>query len=556
MAAQNNPLQILGQTTLRTPAISDARQTVVHSGAQELVFAVVGHVGSGTSEVAKALGTLLTAIDLPGGPFDVEIIKARDEIVRWANEKGESVPNPGVKSLASTVRLQDLGDRMRSQKTNANDYDLSAVGRRLILTIRETRRRKTSATSSGDAHTDPVQPDGQRRAYILDSLRHPSEVELLRRVYQEAFILIGVVCDEKRRLERMTEKFSDAGRTEIAKFMRRDARAEERYGQRVADTFHKSDFFVDNSAPRAGRGRGSNPNWGFVEKLARLIRIVTHSDVVRPEPEETAMQHAWGAMMQSSCMSRQVGAALLSKNGNVIATGTNEVPRAGGGVYGEPNWQLKPGAQKDQDFLDSRCVFREEGNRYCSNTKEQIRISEELIEDIEELRTLSPPRKKSLISELRVSRIGELLEFSRAVHAEMDALLTAGRTGASTQGARLFVTTFPCHYCARHIISAGIDEVQFIEPYPKSQALTLHDDAITIDGEDWEAPSTGGDKVLFVPFSGVAPRMYRRAFLKDRELKSRETGDYYVSPPEWGSPWHLSRQSYVELESELARFES
>ena len=37
--------------------------------------------------------------------------------------------------------------------------------------------------------------------------------------------------------------------------------------------------------------------------------------------------------------------------------------------------------------------------------------------------------------------------------------MSAGRKGASTLGTRLFVTTFPCHYCARHIVSAGVDEV-------------------------------------------------------------------------------------------------
>jgi tRNA(Arg) A34 adenosine deaminase TadA len=101
----------------------------------------------------------------------------------------------------------------------------------------------------------------------------------------------------------------------------------------------------------------------------------------------------------------------------------------------------------------------------------------------------------------------------------MDAVLSAGREGISTVGGRLFVTTFPCHYCARHIVSAGIYEVQFIEPYPKSKALGLHPDAIQVDIADWKPPSEGGTKVLFRPFVGVSPKLYQRAFLKDRDLK-------------------------------------
>ena len=40
-------------------------------------------------------------------------------------------------------------------------------------------------------------------------------------------------------------------------------------------------------------------------------------------------------MMRSACLSRQVGCALMDSAGTLIATGTNEAPRAGGGVYGE-----------------------------------------------------------------------------------------------------------------------------------------------------------------------------------------------------------------------------
>jgi hypothetical protein len=137
----------------------------------------------------------------------------------------------------------------------------------------------------------------------------------------------------------------------------------------------------------------------------------------------------------------------------------------------------------------------------------------------------------------------------------MDALLSAGREGISTVAGRLYVTTFPCHYCARHIVSAGIDEVQFIEPYFKSRALNLHNDAITLEVTGWVPPSKGGRKVLFRPFVGVAPRLYKRAFLKDRELKNAQNGEFDMKPPAWGTAWHLRTTGYVELEAVLAKQE-
>jgi deoxycytidylate deaminase len=134
----------------------------------------------------------------------------------------------------------------------------------------------------------------------------------------------------------------------------------------------------------------------------------------------------------------------------------------------------------------------------------------------------------------------------------MEAVISAARKGVSTVGTRLFVTTFPCHYCARGLVAAGVDEVQYIEPYPKSQALALHADAITVDAKD-RKEQNGRRKVLFRAFTGVAPRLYRRAFLKDRDLKNSSTGDFKIGNPEWGSPWHIQGASYVELEAALAR---
>jgi deoxycytidylate deaminase len=326
--------------------------------------------------------------------------------------------------------------------------------------------------------------------------------------------------------------------------MNRDASAKEPSGQHVSDAFHLGDFFIDNTADQEVDGK-PNPAWDINEHLSRLVKILTHSELVRPEIGETAMHHAQSARMRSACLSRQVGAALVDKAGNLVSTGTNEVPRAGGGVYGE---------SFDVERDDARCAMHlEEDDRFCRNTRTQNEIVEELISSVEELKVLSGERRAALARELKRTQIGGLIEFSRAVHAEMDAILSAARTGVSPVGTRLFVTTFPCHYCARHIVSAGIDEVQYIEPYPKSRALKLHPDAIKVDSTGWSAPSESGTHVLFRPFSGVAPRMYKRAFMKDRSLKDDHSGKMEIGEPEWGEPWHLAKIGYPELEAELTK---
>jgi deoxycytidylate deaminase/dephospho-CoA kinase len=534
MAAAKTPLAIIGAGERKG---AGSNELVLKEASNELFFAVVGHAGSGTSVVANALKDLLQEMLVGGNRVEVEILKAREVIQAWAEAKGRPLPTTGgPKRLDDVKLLQDYGDEMRAE-IRKGQQDHAAVARRLVSKIREVRARKLGIELNGSS---AVRPDGKPRAYILDALRHPAEVRLLRHLYNDAFVLIGVFCEEQPRAERMIGKYGGAREQEVRRFMARDADAKEKHGQHVADAFHLADYFVDNTADRIREAK----RWDVPDKLSRLVKIIAHSEIVRPFSEETAMYHAYSAQMQSACLSRQVGAALVDMGGNMLATGTNEVPRAGGGVYGE---------SFDALASDSRCaMFPNVRDRFCRNTQKQNEIIKELIEEVPELSALSSERKGTLAIELRRTRIGSLLEFSRAVHAEMDALLSAARKGISLVGTRLFVTAFPCHFCARHIVSAGVDEVQYIEPYPKSQALELHRDAITTEPiDEWKPPSQGGTKVLFRPFSGVSPRLYERAFLKERELKDKITGIMEIQEPSWGVPWHLSRASYPELEAKL-----
>jgi deoxycytidylate deaminase len=546
-----------------------SQKLVRAQASRELVFGVVGHVGAGASEIAAHLQDILSRRG-----FEVCVVNAREVIAAWAHQRSAPLPggaaDPG--SIAHVSHLQDLGDRMRHETR-----DHAAVTRRILSTIRAARARATSATLRAGV---PVMPDEARRAYILDSIRHPAEVGLLRHLYHSAFVLLGVVCEEEERERRITAKLPDAGQSAVRKLMARDARAPEAWGQRVSEAYHLADAFLDNTAPHLVEGR-PNPHWDVPDQLERLVTLLTRSRVLRATPHEAAMYVAHGARMRSACLSRQVGAALVDPKGNIVATGTNEVPRAGGGIYGALGDGHDGGPQRDH-----RCAFTDfHEEKYCSNTRERDEIIAELVATlgprVEELarettravvaamgapeyeeRAVASlaPHLEGLVAEamrdvagrLPSTRIGGLIEFSRAVHAEMDAILAAGRSGVSVVGGRLYVTTFPCHSCARHAVAAGLDEVQYIEPYPKSRALELHADSITTSSARWTPPSRGGDKVLVRPFTGVAPRLYERVFSKETDLKDA-AGNLVIGAPPWGDPWDAQRVGYAQLEAELTR---
>ena len=523
-----------------TGSVDPSASALDSLAANELVFAVVGPVGSGTSMIAKQLETLLAQAH-----YDAQILKAREVI----EPRQTGTANSGIQNstLPYAQYLQDAGDSLRQQR---NDNATVAVG--LVQMIRASRADKQGATLDPGK---PVEPDGKKRAYILDSIRHPEEVALLRRVYQEAFCLVGVYCQHDERLRRLQSvKYTDAGEAAIKAFMERDENAPEAHGQRVADAFHLSDYFVDNTVETPTARATQISLYDVPEQLGRLVDILTHARIVRPRPSESGMFHAYGAKMQSSCLSRQVGAALMDSTGAVIATGTNEVPRAGGGVYGGTFSLENDNSDPDQSD-DFRCFVH---NQACTNTRERNQIIDELLESVVDV--TGTKETEELRSRIRTSRVGQLIEFSRAVHAEMDALLSAARNGISTVGTRLFVTTFPCHSCARHIVAAGVEEVQYIEPYLKSQAIPLHGDAIVTEKESHVSPSShqshsaNGRTVLFRSFIGVAPRLYRRAFIKDFPLKDGLTGDMVT--PSVQSDGHAStdtlKVSYAQVEATLS----
>lgn len=57
------------------------------------------------------------------------------------------------------------------------------------------------------------------------------------------------------------------------------------------------------------------------------------------------------------------------------------------------------------------------------------------------------------------------INFVTSVHAEAAAIGEAARRGIATEGAELYITDFPCPYCARLIAKSGIKKIYFSKGY-------------------------------------------------------------------------------------------
>jgi dCMP deaminase len=68
---------------------------------------------------------------------------------------------------------------------------------------------------------------------------------------------------------------------------------------------------------------------------------------------------------------------------------------------------------------------------------------------------------------------GERSELCRAAHAEQNAINFAARYGIPIEGATIYSTTYPCSWCAKSIVNAGLTRVVFKNDYPDALAKEI-----------------------------------------------------------------------------------
>ena len=211
------------------------------------------------------------------------------------------------------------------------------------------------------------------------------------------------------------------------------------------------------------------------------------------------LAHAAG--VRSASLGRQVGACIATSEGTVVAIGCNEVPRPGGGAY----WTGDSGDQRDHVIgSDSNDEIK---RRLLQIFSLRIKRADWLV-DGKALLTDSELLTEALeIDDIRRAKLMDIIDYGRAVHAEMAALTDAARQGTSVKDCTLYTTTFPCHNCAKHLLAAGITRVVYVEAYPKSFVSELYSDSVTIDAERRES-----GMVQFQPFVGTSPRKYLQVF--------------------------------------------
>jgi deoxycytidylate deaminase len=413
----------------------------------------------------------------------IKVTDVFDRIAGYLAPEEKLAANPEARRLETYIKY---GNQLRS--TFDDDQILAAI---TITRIIQCRRAKKGSDK-------PAAPE--RNVYLLHQFKRREEIDLLRSIYGSAFFQVSVYSRRGARVDNLSRRFaegqnrgnSNSFRGAAEEVVQRDENeSDERHGQRVSRIFHDADVIINSD-------KGEED----VEKqIRRFCDLLFGSNRISPNKNEYGMFAAKAAALRTLDLSRQVGAAIFSATGEIIAMGSNEVPKAGGGTY----WSDDAEGCDDRDYQRG----------YDANDKRKVQLLQELF-DLAKVKSAAQLTDEKRIQD---SQFMDALEYGRIIHAEMSAICDAARLGRSVQDAVLFTTTFPCHMCAKHIVAAGIKKVIFLEPYPKSLASNLHSDSIMIEGADRGKYATFPG-VSFEHFDGVSPRRYRELFERNSRKQS------------------------------------
>lgn len=456
----------------------------------ELIIGICSPIGSLKENVLESLkNRLITDYQYE----EVKVIKLSEYITSYpfTEEELNEVPKTPENSTSVFADYYDKiykGNIIRKNNRNERLAEF-AVNKIHLDRVEEAKKKK----DYGDKNPLTTDYESRRVCYIIDSLKTKEEQLLLKKIYSENFFLISVFSSSDDRKNNLKNK--NFTNTEIETIIEIDDRQAEKYGQNVRDVFVEGDLFLRVSKSNASK---------IGEKINRFLHLVFETAIVTPTIEETAMYNAKAAAGNSACLSRQVGACIIDNKNTVISIGWNDVPKFGGNLY-TSNFEK-----------DHRCFNHE----FCSNDKQKSNVVDNIIESILNDASLNQLKEIPNINQIlkekitKNTKVKDLIEFSRSVHAEMHAIIQGAlSTGDKLLNSKLFCTTYPCHNCARHIVAAGIKEVYYIEPYVKSLCLTLHDDSMT-ERDDVN------DKVKILIFDGISPNRYLSFFTNFAERKA------------------------------------
>ena len=152
--------------------------------------------------------------------------------------------------------------------------------------------------------------------YVVDSVRHPSEVSVFRR--RSDFILATVRAPERLRFERLKQRGREMDPktfTEFQELEAREAKSANASDQQLDQAIGMADVVLENTGPLK-----------MLHEKVKEVLLEFSRKQSRPDWDNYFMGIAKVVALRSNCIKRKV-AAVIVKDKRIISTGYNGTPR-------------------------------------------------------------------------------------------------------------------------------------------------------------------------------------------------------------------------------------
>lgn len=461
----------------------------------EIFIGIVSFVGIDTKPVIKSLERNFKRSQYR---YESVIVKISEAFPQFDKDFKLNILD-GITRKDRIEKYIDFGNKMRERF--GNDF----WAQHSVNEVREKRK------NSGNKDSYKV--------YIIDQLKTEAELALLKSVYGKAFFQISIHSARDKRVDYLAKYKAQKEntrnelpyRSEAENLVNQDYEEKQvSHGQRAGKIFQLADIIINVD---------DTEEHPIETQISRFVELLFGSNKYSPSHMEYGMYQAHSASLRSLDLSRQVGAAIFRCTGEIAALGCNEVPKAGGGTYWTDGKYDAREYKKGGDSNDGR-------KQELLNELESILLSG--ASDKEQKILYEVIKKKE--NELNNSQFMDALEYGRIVHAEMNAITDAARHGIPLKKAILYCTTFPCHMCAKHIIAAGLEQVVFLESYPKSLTSDMHPDSVQIEGTS-RGRYESYPFVKFSHFFGITANRYAEIFQRGKRKDKDGFRDYNKGQP-------------------------
>lgn len=279
------------------------------------------------------------------------------------------------------------------------------------------------------------------------------------------------------------------------------------HGQQISSIFHESHYFINLDTPEDK----------LREQTTKFVELLFGRHQGYPTQDEFGMSLAHTAAVRSNFPGdRQIGSCIISEFGEVLSIGSIRAPTS----------HSNPDKAAEIAVTSGYINFKEQIDKWTK----ALKVGKKHNREFEGLRLF----------------LNSTIDFHPCTHAELAAICDAVKIGISIRNATLYTTTFPCHICAKDIVSSGISKVVFCEAYPKSKNEKLYSEVIEIDPEIFNS-----ERVPFCTFAGVGPKRYN--YVYDLKSKIMDTKETQFVPPLLK---YRTRKNYQQIEIDVANFVS